>query len=91
MLLIGQQLARMHTASIIHGDLTTSNMILRRCEPDVLLPSTMVEPSMSSREPPAEIVRPSYDSIMHTLTSKKSRFLSTLASHPRPPSRKTKQ
>jgi len=54
MLLIGQQLARMHTASIIHGDLTTSNMILRRHEPDA---STMVESSStSSRELPAEIV-----------------------------------
>jgi tRNA A-37 threonylcarbamoyl transferase component Bud32 len=28
--LIGTEIAKMHTADIIHGDLTTSNMMLRR-------------------------------------------------------------
>ncbi|KAN0066124.1 serine/threonine-protein kinase bud32 [Thecaphora frezii] len=32
MQLIGKQLATMHEADIIHGDLTTSNMMLRTCE-----------------------------------------------------------
>lgn len=31
MQLIGQELGRMHRVDIIHGDLTTSNMIVRRC------------------------------------------------------------
>lgn len=30
MALIGTQLASMHAADVIHGDLTTSNMMLRR-------------------------------------------------------------
>lgn len=29
MLLIGTEIAKMHKADIIHGDLTTSNMMLR--------------------------------------------------------------
>ena len=28
--MIGQELARMHKVDIVHGDLTTSNMMLRR-------------------------------------------------------------
>lgn len=35
--LIGSYLARMHDANIIHGDLTTSNMILRENEDLVLI------------------------------------------------------
>ena len=30
MALIGAEIAKMHQADIIHGDLTTSNMMLRR-------------------------------------------------------------
>lgn len=30
MKLIGRELAKMHTVDIIHGDLTTSNMMLRK-------------------------------------------------------------
>lgn len=41
MVLIGNELAKMHMVNIIHGDLTTSNMMLRR------------KPNAS---PPAEIV-----------------------------------
>jgi Ser/Thr protein kinase RdoA (MazF antagonist) len=33
MQLIGRELGRMHRADIIHGDLTTSNMIVRRGAP----------------------------------------------------------
>lgn len=42
MRLIGNELAKMHLADIIHGDLTTSNMMLRR-------------PSLDNNEP--ELVR----------------------------------
>jgi len=28
--LIGQEIAQMHLADVVHGDLTTSNMMLRR-------------------------------------------------------------
>ena len=36
MKLVGQELARMHCADVIHGDLTTSNMMLRGTAPEVL-------------------------------------------------------
>jgi TP53 regulating kinase-like protein len=32
MTLIGEEIAKMHKSDIIHGDLTTSNMMLRRRE-----------------------------------------------------------
>ncbi|KAF8337609.1 uncharacterized protein EI90DRAFT_3043568 [Cantharellus anzutake] len=56
MFLIGQQLAKMHTASIIHGDLTTSNMILRRRE----FSSTSSTSINLWKEFPAEIVSGPY-------------------------------
>jgi len=56
MLLIGRQLARMHAASIIHGDLTTSNMILRRREFQSSHLSATIGSSTSPPELPAEIV-----------------------------------
>lgn len=37
MVQIGEQLAQMHCADVIHGDLTTSNMMLRLPEKDVVL------------------------------------------------------
>ena len=43
MTLIGAEIAKMHLVNIIHGDLTTSNMMLRRRPPN--------------SHPPAEIVR----------------------------------
>ena len=46
--LIGIELAKMHIADIIHGDLTTSNMILRHPSsfhpPDATIPTEVVCP-----------------------------------------------
>ena len=36
MLLIGAEIAKMHLADVVHGDLTTSNMMLR--QPSVTTP-----------------------------------------------------
>lgn len=33
MRMIGSEIAKMHRADVIHGDLTTSNMLLRRPNP----------------------------------------------------------
>lgn len=41
MVLIGNELAKMHLANIIHGDLTTSNMMLRR-KPNAAPPAEIV-------------------------------------------------
>ena len=34
MSMIGMEIAKMHQADIVHGDLTTSNMMLRRPSPE---------------------------------------------------------
>lgn len=44
--MIGTEIAKMHLADIIHGDLTTSNMMLR-------LPSAEAKANLASSEPPS--------------------------------------
>jgi len=38
--MIGVEIAKMHYADVIHGDLTTSNMMLRRKTSDLVRDST---------------------------------------------------
>jgi len=42
MTLIGTEIAKMHLANVIHGDLTTSNMMLRRRPPNCHPPAEIV-------------------------------------------------
>lgn len=62
MQLIGQEIAKMHLADVIHGDLTTSNMMLRR-------PS-----SFSTRHPTlrTELVRRRFPPVHSSLTRVRS-------------------
>ena len=49
MQIIGQETAKLHDANIIHGDLTTSNMILVECESDVKKAKEVEETKEASR------------------------------------------
>ena len=49
MRMIGGEIAKMHLADVIHGDLTTSNMMLRH-------PASFTAPSPNS--PRTQLVRP---------------------------------
>jgi TP53 regulating kinase-like protein len=43
--LIGTEIAKMHMADIIHGDLTTSNMMLRHTSSPYISPSGQISPA----------------------------------------------
>lgn len=45
---LGRALAKMHNASIIHGDLTSSNVMLRRCSATALADEASAHPSAAS-------------------------------------------
>ena len=49
MRMIGEEIAKMHLADVVHGDLTTSNMMLRH-------PASFTAPSPNS--PRTQLVRP---------------------------------
>jgi hypothetical protein len=69
--LIGAELAKLHKADIVHGDLTTSNMMLRH-------PSAFT--SSTKQDVPTELVRKSPQFFWVVLTySLGRRFSSTLA------------
>jgi hypothetical protein len=62
--MIGIEIAKMHKINVIHGDLTTSNMMVRRRlkekkeDKDDLLPSTSGEQKLINHQcSPAEVVR----------------------------------
>jgi hypothetical protein len=48
MTLIGTEIAKMHVVNIIHGDLTTSNMMLRRRPPNSYPPAEIVRKTKNS-------------------------------------------
>lgn len=69
--MIGAELAKLHRADIVHGDLTTSNMMLRH-------PSAFT--SSTKQDVPTELVRKSPQLLCMALTySLGRRFSSTLA------------
>ena len=57
--MIGVEIAKMHKINIIHGDLTTSNMMVRRVREDEenLVPTSDGEGFIGDQIPPAEVVR----------------------------------
>ncbi|CEH15791.1 related to p53-related protein kinase [Ceraceosorus bombacis] len=54
MILIGRQLALLHAADIIHGDLTTSNMIYVEAEPGMLGRVVLIDFGLTSQSSSAE-------------------------------------
>ena len=65
--MIGIEIAKMHKINIIHGDLTTSNMMVRRLEAQdeenrKPLSTSGGEEVMVNQRPPAEVVRFSFPS-----------------------------